>query len=84
MLWLSQQPAWTRAKELSISTRSFGVGARAVLLEGEADDSTQRKITFQPSRDCSASIWYRGHYVRLTRTEVADGPFYTKEILTIK
>jgi len=84
MLWLSKQPAWTRAKELSISTQSFGVGARAVLLEGEADDNSQCRIRFVPSHDCSASLWYRGHYVRLTRSEIPDGPFYTREVLTIK
>ena len=84
MLWLSKQPAWTRAKELSISSRSFGVGARAVLVEGEADDSSQRMIQFLPSHDCSASLWYRGHYIRLSRNLVQDGPFYMKEMLTIK
>lgn len=84
MLWLSKHPAWTRAKELSISSRSFGVGARAVLVEGEADDSSQRMIQFLPSHDCSASLWYRGHYVRLSRNLVQDGPFYMKEMLTIK
>lgn len=84
MLWLSKQPAWTRAKELSISSRSFGVGARAVLVEGEADDNSQRMIRFLPSYDCPASLWYRGHYVRLLRSEIQDGPFYTKEILTIR
>ena len=84
MLWLSKQPAWTRAKELSISSRSFGVGARAVLVEGETDDSSQRMIRFVPSYDCSASLWYRGHLVRLTRSQIPDGPFYMTEILTIK
>lgn len=84
MLWLSEQPEWTRAKELSISSHSFGVGARAVLVEGEADDTSQHKIRFLPSLDCSASLWYRGHYIRLIRTSMQDGPFYTKEILTIK
>jgi chaperone BCS1 len=84
MLWLSKQPAWTRAKELSISSRSFGVGARAVLVEGEADDNSQCLIRFLPSHDCPASLWYRGHYVRLLRSQVPDGPFYTKEILTIR
>ena len=84
MLWLSKQPEWTRAKELSINTHSFGVGARAVLVEGEEDDSSQRKIRFLPSIDCSASLWYRGHYLRLTRNQVPDGPFYVKETLTMR
>ena len=84
MLWLSNQPAWTRAKELSISSCSFGVGARAVLVEGEADDNSQRMIRFLPSLDCPASLWYRGHYARLSRNQVSDGAFYVREVLTIK
>ena len=84
MLWLSSQPAWTRAKELSISSCSFGVGARAVLVEGEADDNSQRMIRFFPSLDCPASLWYRGHYARLSRNQVPDGAFYVREVLTIK
>lgn len=84
MVWLSKQPAWTRAKELSISNDSFGVGARAELVEGEADDNSQHRIKFLPAFDCSASLWYRGHYIRISRSELPDGPFYTKEILTMK
>jgi chaperone BCS1 len=84
MMWLSKQPAWTQAKELSISTRSFGVGAAAVTVEGEEDDNAQRKIRFFPSFGCSASLWYKGHYLHLTRHQVQDGPFYIKEILTMK
>ena len=84
MLWLSKHPAWSRAKELSISTHSFGVGARAVLVEGEPDDTSQQRIKFLPCFDCSASLWYRGHYVHLSRTQVPDGPFYMKEVLTVK
>jgi len=55
-----------------------------VLVEGEADDNSQHKIRFLPSYDCSTSLWYRGHYIRLSRSQVQDGPFYTKETLTMK
>ena len=84
MLWLSKQPAWTQAKELSISSHSFGVGAPAVLVEGEPDDSSQRKIRFLPFQDYPASVWYRGHYIRFSRNPVPNGSFYGNEILTIK
>ena len=83
-MWLSKQPEWTGAKELSISNHSFGIGARAVLVEGEADDSSQHKIRFLPSYDCSTSLWYRGHYIRMSRAQVSDGPFYMREVLTVK
>ena len=84
MFWLSKQPAWTRAKELSIVTHSFGIGARPVLVEGEDDDSSQSRIRFLPSFDYSASLWYRGRYVRLTRTQAPDGPLFMKETLKIR
>ena len=78
IIWLSKQPAWTRAKELSISNCYFGT--RAVHVEGEADSDAKPTISFLPSFDCLASLWYRGHYVRLSRSRGN----YTKEVLTIK
>ena len=83
MVWLSKQSAWTQAKGLSISSRTFGTGVRAVLVEGEADSDTKPTIRFLPSYDCLASLWYRGHYVRLSRSQIPDG-YYVKEVLTIK
>jgi hypothetical protein len=44
MMWLSKRPEWTRARELSISTQSFGVGDIASLVEGEEDGNDQNKI----------------------------------------
>jgi len=67
MFWLSKQPAWARSKDLSTTTMgSFGIGSHE-LVEGEADDNSRRRITFMPSYGCSVSLWYRGHYIRLTR-----------------
>lgn len=83
MLWLSKKPEWTQARELSINTHSFGVGAIATLVEGETDDDPQHRIRFLPSYDRSASLWYRGHYIRLSRDKVVDW-FYVKDVLTMK
>ena len=83
MLWLSKKPEWTGARELSINTHSFGVGAIATLAEGETDDDPEHRIRFSPSYSRSASLWYRGHYIRLSRSRVADG-FYAKDVLTMK
>ena len=83
MLWLSKRPEWTRAKELSISTHSFGVGDIAALVEGEEDGNSQNKIRFLPSHDRTASLWYRGHYIRLSRSRISEGIFM-KQVLTIK
>ena len=88
ILWLSKQPAWTQAKELSITTRRFGVGSYgAALVDGEeddsGDDSQRHKVKFLPSHDRSASLWYRGHYIRLSRSRISDG-FRMKDILTMR
>ena len=86
MFWLSKQPKWAQARELSISTRSFGVGYGSALVEGEEDDGDgdpQHKVKFLPSHDRSTSLWYRGHYLRLSRSEVPDGP-YTKDVLKVR
>jgi chaperone BCS1 len=83
MMWLSKRPEWTRARELSISTQSFGVGDIASLVEGEEDGNDQNKIRFLPSHDRTASLWYRGHYVRLSRSRVSEG-IWTKQVLTMK
>ena len=83
MLWLSKKPEWTQAKELSISTRSFGIGDAAALVEGEQDGNSQNKIRFLPAYDRTASLWYRGHYIRLSRGQILDGG-YVKQILTMK
>jgi chaperone BCS1 len=83
MLWLSKKPEWTRAKDLSLSTHSFGIGAIAALVEGEKDGNDQNKIRFLPSYDRTASLWYRGHYVRLSRSRVSEG-MWMKQVLAVK
>lgn len=80
MMWLSKRPEWTSARELSISTHSFGVGALATLIEGEAEDHSQNKIRFLPSHGRLTSLWYRSHYIRLSRDVGFDG----KETLTME
>ena len=83
MLWLSKKPEWTQAKGLSISTHSFGIGDIAALVEGEEDGNSQTKIRFLPAYDRTASLWYRGHYFRLSRGQILDGG-YVKHVLTMK
>ena len=68
---------------MSISTHAFGLGAIAALVEGEGDNGSKNRIRFLPSYTRSASLWYRGHYLRVLRNRVLDG-FYAKDVLTMK
>ncbi|KAJ7272562.1 P-loop containing nucleoside triphosphate hydrolase protein [Mycena haematopus] len=81
MHWLSKQPAWGRSREFEITTRSAGRNGGLTettagdLEEDEEDDGSlvhgrrKRKVAFQPSIDTTHTIYYRGHWLRITRTK---------------
>ncbi|RDB18484.1 putative mitochondrial chaperone BCS1-A [Hypsizygus marmoreus] len=83
MHWLSKQPAWGRSREFEITTRSVGRNGLTQTTTGdleeeeeevEDDDSLvhgrrKRKVAFMPSLDTTHTIYYRGHWLRITRTK---------------
>ncbi|KAI5895797.1 P-loop containing nucleoside triphosphate hydrolase protein [Schizophyllum commune H4-8] len=81
MHWLSKQPAWGRSREFDITTRSGGRSSLTQATtgdledeEGEDDDELvhgrrKRKVAFMPSLDTTHTIYYRGHWLRITRTK---------------
>ncbi|KAL0954067.1 hypothetical protein HGRIS_005218 [Hohenbuehelia grisea] len=80
MHWLSKQPAWGRSREFEITTRSVGRGGMSQSTSGELDDDQEdedalvhgrkkRKVAFMPSVDTTHTIYYRGHWLRITRTK---------------
>ncbi|EIN06198.1 P-loop containing nucleoside triphosphate hydrolase protein [Punctularia strigosozonata HHB-11173 SS5] len=75
MHWLSKQPAWGRSREFDITTRSAGRLASTSTGDLEDDDEDElhgrkkRKVAFLPSMDTSHTIYYRGHWLRITRAK---------------
>ncbi|KAF7770299.1 hypothetical protein Agabi119p4_6273 [Agaricus bisporus var. burnettii] len=79
MHWLSKQPAWGRSREFDITTRTLTRGGiiqntSGDLEEGDEDEALvhgkkKRKVTFIPSIDTTHTIYYRGHWLRITRTK---------------
>jgi len=71
-VWLAQQPEWYTARDLSITTRSFGLETGASRQFGEYRDgsggSEDLKVRKQPSFFVTTSLWYKNHYLRATRT----------------
>ncbi|TDL26593.1 P-loop containing nucleoside triphosphate hydrolase protein [Rickenella mellea] len=81
--WLSKQPAWGQGREFEITTRSAGrqgMGSTTGDLEedeeegGDDDEALvhgrrRRKVAFMPSYDTTHTIYYRGHWLRITRTK---------------
>ncbi|KAG7100295.1 hypothetical protein E1B28_002070 [Marasmius oreades] len=81
MHWLSKQPAWGRSREFDITTRSvknaLGHSTAGDLEEEEEEEEDgglvhgrrKRKVAFMPSVDTTHTIYYRGHWLRITRTK---------------
>ncbi|KAL1660888.1 BCS1 N terminal-domain-containing protein, partial [Schizophyllum commune] len=79
MHWLAKQPAWGRSREFDITTRSGGRSSLTQATTGDLEDEDEddelvhgrrkRKVAFMPSLDTTHTIYYRGHWLRITRTK---------------
>lgn len=82
MHWLSKQPAWGRSREFEITTRSVGRNGMNFSTTGDLEEEDEeeaedglvhgrrkRKVAFLPSLDTTHTIYYRGHWLRITRTQ---------------
>ncbi|KAF9785436.1 P-loop containing nucleoside triphosphate hydrolase protein [Thelephora terrestris] len=78
--WLSKQPAWGRSREFDITTRTISRNAvtqttTGDLLDDDEDDEMlvrdhrKRKVAFEPSPETTHTIYYQGHWLRVTRTK---------------
>ncbi|KAF8336233.1 P-loop containing nucleoside triphosphate hydrolase protein [Amanita rubescens] len=78
MNWLAKQPAWARSREFEITTRSIGRGNSKTAgdLEDEEEEEDlvvsgkkKRRVSFMPSIDTTHTVYYHGHWLRITRTK---------------
>ncbi|KIJ65434.1 hypothetical protein HYDPIDRAFT_110506 [Hydnomerulius pinastri MD-312] len=83
MHWLSKQPAWGRSREFEITTRTVSRNGLTQSTTGDLEDEEEddededalvhgrrkRKVAFMPSLDTTHTIYYRGHWLRITRTK---------------
>ncbi|KAJ3509949.1 hypothetical protein NLJ89_g4946 [Agrocybe chaxingu] len=76
----TQQPAWGRSREFEITTRSVNRNGITQSTTGDLDEEEEeddtlvhgrrkRKVAFMPSLDTTHTIYYRGHWLRITRTK---------------
>ncbi|KAG5350229.1 hypothetical protein C0989_012019 [Termitomyces sp. Mn162] len=89
MVWLSKQPSWSEARELQISTRTFGLNSSAVVVPGEEENASalvqgNRKLSYLPTISTSHSFFYKRRWVTVTRSLENTG-YYSRpeERLTI-
>ena len=86
LFWLSKNPKWREARIIDVSTRSFGLNSPAIAVTGsdEEENSDGRKLCYMPSVSRTYSMWYKRHYISVTRTQSQEGFYSTKEALTIE
>ncbi|KAI0730442.1 P-loop containing nucleoside triphosphate hydrolase protein [Earliella scabrosa] len=79
------QPAWGRSREFDITTRSVSRHGLTQKTTGDLEDEEnedeenagefsqgggrKRKVAIVPSMDTTHTIYYRGHWLRITRTK---------------
>ncbi|KZT68665.1 P-loop containing nucleoside triphosphate hydrolase protein [Daedalea quercina L-15889] len=81
MHWLSKQPAWGRSREFDITTRSVSRSGITQSTTGDLEDEEgdddevmlsgrkKRRVAIVPSLDTTHTIYYKGHWLRITRTK---------------
>src|ERR1700722_18129291 len=90
MFWLSKHSTWSRTRDFEVTTRQWGLSQTFSLVPGEDDDdhddvNNKRKLTYLPSVSISSSIWYKGHWMSVSREQVRDKVWYrTEERLKIR
>lgn len=73
------------ARIVDVTTRSFGLNSPAVSVGGEDDEDQGRKLCYLPSFSRTYSLWYKGHYISITRSQSNDGYYgSTRESLQIE
>lgn len=73
-----------QARNLQISTRSFGLDSSAVMVPGEEDDvnsllNGSRKLAYLPSLSTTQSMWYKRRWMTITRGQQDSGYYGRKE-----
>ncbi|KAG6865089.1 hypothetical protein C0991_005191 [Blastosporella zonata] len=90
MVWLSKQYSWSQARELQVSTRTFGLNNSAVLVPGEEEDSSalvkgSRKLAYLPTISTTQSFFYKRRWVTVKRYTENMGHYgRPEERLTIR
>ncbi|KAJ7281991.1 hypothetical protein C8J57DRAFT_1448584 [Mycena rebaudengoi] len=81
MHWLSKQPAWGRSREFEITTRSAGRNGLTQTTSGDLEEEEEeedtlvhgrrkRKVAFMPSMGATHTLYYCGHWLRITREKL--------------
>ncbi|CCM02524.1 uncharacterized protein FIBRA_04626 [Fibroporia radiculosa] len=83
LFWISKQPSWNNATRVEVTTSNLGPDSRQAYFSNEEDEDTDRPISYIPSIMVDYSLWYKGRYLTISRTESAEGYYQRKYTLKI-
>ncbi len=71
-----------KARDIQVSTNTYGANSNTVTLEGDDDSDdyykTSRKLAYLPSVSTTYSLWYKRRYMTITRTlQDTTGSYYS-------
>jgi hypothetical protein len=84
MVWLSQHPAWAKARKLAISTSSFGMESSVDIYGYGNTKSVNRKVRFVAAYDYMFSLWHNRRYVRVMRSKAEGFSYHTTRSLHLR
>ncbi|EUC56107.1 P-loop nucleoside triphosphate hydrolase, putative [Rhizoctonia solani AG-3 Rhs1AP] len=85
MIWLSLQPAWRKAREVQISSKDYGLNRNAtIVVPGETGTTGEtRSVAYLPTYGSTHTMFFRHHWMRVTRTRQDLGEGCTRETLEV-
>ncbi|CAE6427779.1 unnamed protein product [Rhizoctonia solani] len=85
MIWLSLQPAWRKAREVQISSKDYGLNRNAtIVVPGETGTTGEtRSVAYLPTYGSTHTMFFRRHWMRVTRTRQDLGEGCTRETLEV-
>ena len=66
---------------IDISTRSLESDSPAINVDGDEDSEEGRSLSYLPSFSKTYTVWFKGHYIRVTRSQVQEGIYRHREVL---
>jgi len=81
MVWLSQHPAWGKARKVAVSTSSFGLESRVDCFDNPKNG---RKVRFVVAYDYESTFWHKRRYIKVIRSKAEGISYHATRSLHIR
>jgi len=81
MVWLSQHPAWMKARKVAISTSPFGL---EIPTDPYGNSKNHRKVRFIVAYDYIFTFWHKRRYIKVFRSKAEGMGYYPTRSLHLR